>query len=215
MAKKTLKKGLLITFDGPDGCGKSTHAKLAVKLLKKEGYDVLYTREPGGTKVGNRIREVLLNLKGLKMSPLTEMLLFEASRAELVKEVISPALFMKKVVICDRFNSATLVYQGYAGQVPLKNIYDVECVSVEGMKPDLTIFLDIDADRGLRRIGKAGRDRMESKKISFHRKVRSGYLALAARDKKRIRVIKSLDKIEDTFSQVKKEVMNAVRKYKK
>ncbi len=215
MAKKTLKKGLFITFEGPEGCGKTTHSRLMAAYLRKNGYDTLYTREPGGTKVGNRIRSILLNLKGLNISPLTEVLLFEASRSAIVKEVIRPALLKKKIVICDRFNDATVVYQGYAGSVPLEHIKRIESVSMQGVKPDLTILLDIDAKKGLGKIKKSKRDRMESKKLFFHRKVRSGYLKLARENKQRIRIIKTAPAVSQTFKSVKKEVMDVVRRYKR
>lgn len=211
--KKRLKKGLFITFEGPEGCGKSTHSGLAARLLKRKGYDVLHTREPGGTRVGDGIRRILLDSKGLCISPLTEMLLFEASRAQLIKNIIKPALKKNKIVLCDRFNDATLVYQGYAGKVPLKEIKKVEEVSMGGVKPDLTILLDIDVKLGLAKIRKM--DRMESKKISFHKKVRKGYLDLARREKRRIKLVKTKEKIEDTFKAVEKEVMNVVRRYKR
>ena len=106
---KTLKKGLFITFEGPEGCGKSTHAKRIYNFLKKEGYPCIFTREPGGTFVGEKIREILLNPKHKKISPLTELLLFEANRAQIIKEVILPEVNKKKIVICDRFNDSTIV----------------------------------------------------------------------------------------------------------
>ncbi|MFC1576114.1 dTMP kinase [Candidatus Omnitrophota bacterium] len=215
MAKKSLKRGLFITFDGPDGSGKSTHARLAAKFLKKEGYDCLYTREPGGTRVGNKIRDVLLNLKRLHISALTETLLFEASRAELIRRVIKPALAKNKIVISDRFNDATLVYQGYAGHVPIHDIYKIESVSMKGQVPDFTIFFDIDAKVGLKRAGLKRKDRMERKKLSFHRAVRGGYLDLARCNKKRIKVIKTKATIDETFEIVKKEVLSVVRRYKR
>lgn len=213
MAKKTLKKGLLITFEGPERCGKSTHSKKIALFLKKKGYSVVHTREPGGTAVGDAIREVLLKKRKIFISPLAEMLLFEASRAELVKSVIRPALRAGKIVITDRFNDATMVYQGYAGGVPIKDIRKVESVSLGGVRPDLTVVLDIDISRGLRKIKTRLKDRMESKKISFHRKVRRGYLWLAAKDKKRIIVVKTEKRIEDTFLAVKEGVLRAVQKY--
>ncbi len=215
MAKKTLKKGIFITFEGPEGCGKSTHSKLMAGCLRKKGYEVVYTVEPGGTKVGSRIRKLLLNTKKIDIAPLTEMLLFEASRAELIKEVIKPALSKKKIVISDRFNAATHVYQGYAGGIPSKDICTVESVSMKGVKPDLTVIMDIDAKTGLSRIREGKKDRIESKKLAFHRKVRTGYLNLAGRDKKRIKVIRTKDKKTETFKIVKKEVMNVVRRYKR
>lgn len=209
MAKKTLRKGIFITFEGPEGSGKSTHSKLTADFLRKEGYKVQYTREPGGTNLGDRIRGVLLNSKKMAISPLTEMLLFEASRAELIKEIIKPALLEKKIVVSDRFNAATIVYQGYAGGVSLKDIEKVELVSMKGIKPDLTIVLDIDAKTGLKKIKSGKKDRMERKKLSFHEKVRRGYLDLATR-KRKIKVIKTKNTIEETFEQVKKEVMNVI-----
>ena len=210
MAKKSLKKGIFITFEGPEGSGKSTHSRLAVEFLRKEGFDVVYTRDPGGTAAGNKIRRALLHFKNLALSPVSEMLLFEASRAELVRQVIKPALRRKKIVISDRFTDATWVYQGMAGSVPLKDIKKVESVSLGGVKPDRTIILDIKAEEGLKKIKHWVRDRMESKELSFHKRVRRGYLVLARREKKRIRVIKTRDTKEDTFSRVKKEVLNAI-----
>ena len=215
MAKKILKKGMFITFEGPEGCGKSTHSKLISSYLKNSGYNVLHTREPGGTKLGDRIRDVLLNAKNLKISPLTEVLLFEASRFELIEEVIKPALRKGKIVISDRFNDATIVYQGYAGNVPLENIKQIESISLQKCIPDLTILLDISAKNGLMKIHPGKRDRMESKKISFHKKVRAGYLDLARKNRKRIKVIKTQKTKEATFTMVKEEVMNAIRRYKR
>ena len=215
MAKKNLRKGLFITFEGPEGSGKSTHSGLVASLLKKEGYDIVYTREPGGTRTGDRIRNILLNLKKLDISPLTEVLLFEASRSALVQEIIKPSLEEKKIVICDRFNDATLVYQGYAGNVPLKDIQKIESVSMQGIKPDLTIVLDIDAKKGLGKTKRQKRDRMESKALSFHKRVRSGYLSLARQEKQRIKVIKTEDTIDRTFKRVKIEVANVIRRYKR
>ena len=215
MAKKSLKKGIFITFEGPEGCGKSTHSKLAAGLLRKEGFDVVHTREPGGTGVGKRIRDILLNFKNITISPLTELLLFEASRAELIREIIKPALAKKRIVISDRFNDATLVYQGYAGGVPLREIKRIESVSIGKIKPDLTVLLDIKAEEGLKKIGIFLRDRMESKRIAFHKKVREGYLDLARQSKRRIRVIRTKDKVDATFKDVKKEVLNVVRRYKR
>ena len=213
MAKKGLKKGIFITFEGPDGCGKSTHSALAAKFLRKAGFDVVYTREPGGTAAGNRIRNILLNAKKARISPLTEVFLFEAARSELVKQVIKPALDKKKIVISDRFNDATLVYQGYAGSVPLGHIKRIEDISTSGVKPDLTVLLDIGAKKGLSKIELHKRDRMESKPLSFHDRVRRGYLDLASRDRKRIKVIKTGKTIEETFGHVEKEVACVVDRY--
>jgi len=215
VARKILKKGVFITFEGPERSGKSTHSRLAFRFLKQEGYNVVYTREPGGTPLGDQIRKVLLHSKKAKIAPIVETLLFEASRSELIKEVIAPALRKKKIVISDRFSDATLVYQGYAGSVPLSEIKKIETVSMKGIKPDLTVLLDIDARAGLKKIRRGTKDRMESKGLLFHRKVRRGYLILARGDKKRIKVIKTKDTIQATFESVKHEVMNALRRHKK
>ena len=198
MAKKTLKKGIFITFEGPEGSGKSTHAKLTADYLKKEGYDVIYTREPGGTKVGNEIRNVLLHLKDIEISPVVEMLLFEASRSEHINKIIKPALKKKKIVISDRFNDATIVYQGYAGEVPIEDVKKIESISIGNLAPDITILLDIDAKRGLGKIHRRRRDRMESKKISFHKRVRRGYLDLAKKNRIRIKIVKTKENKKDT-----------------
>jgi len=215
MAKKSLKKGIFITFEGPEGSGKSTHSKLASGFLRKEGYDVVHTREPGGTRLGDKVRDVVLNSGKITISPLTEMLLFEASRAELIKQVIKPALLRKKIVISDRFNDATLVYQGYAGSIPLRDIEKVESLSMGKIKPDLTVLLDIKAEEGLKKIRTFLRDRIESKELAFHKKVRKGYLSLARTKKRRIKVIKTKDTVELTFEKVKKELINVVRRYKR
>lgn len=214
MAKKNLKKGIFITFEGPEGCGKSTHAGLTASFLRKEGFDVVYTREPGGTKVGDRIREALLNSK-LEISPFTEMLLFEASRAELVRQIIRPALLRRKVVISDRFNDATHVYQAYAGKVSLKVIKRIESAYMKHLLPDLTVVLDIKAEDGLKKIHKWMRDRMESRELSFHKKVRKGYLNLARREKRRMKLVRTRGTKEETFKRVKSEVMNVIRRYKR
>src|SRR3989338_1270117 len=122
MPKKNLKKGVFITFEGPEGCGKSTQSKLLYEYLKRRPYNCVYTREPGGTMVGERIREILLHSKGVKISDLTELFLFEANRSQIVEELIRPNLSKNKIVICDRFSDATLSYQGYGGKILISKI---------------------------------------------------------------------------------------------
>jgi len=211
MAKKILKKSLFITFEGPEGCGKSTHAKKICAFLKNNGYDCVFTREPGGTPVGDRIRKVLLDPGHRGMGPMTEALLFEASRSVLLEEVIRPALNKKKIVICDRFSDSTVVYQGYAGRLPLREIKRLDTAATGGIKPDLTIILDVNAGTGLKRAAaKRQKDRMELKSLDFHRKVRAGFLEVARKDKKRVRVIKVRAKIEQTQAMVRGEVLKAI-----
>jgi dTMP kinase len=215
MAKKSLKKGLFITFEGTEGCGKSTQSKLLYEHLKKRGYDCIHTREPGGTKLGERIREVLLHSDGTHISDLAEMLLFEAARSQIVDEVIRPALAAKKIIICDRFADATRSYQGYGGKVPLETIERVNMTVTGGLEPDLTILLDIDTVTGLRRAKAKGIDRMEAKEVSYHKRVRSGYLKLAKRYPGRIKVIRVADLISVTQAIVRQEVEIVIQKYKR
>ncbi len=217
MAKKSLKKGLFITFEGPEGCGKTTHARHIYKYLKKEGYPVIFTREPGGTFVGEKIRGILLNPRHKNITPLTELLLFEANRTQIIKEVISPALKKKKIVICDRFNDSTIVYQGYAGStLPLKEVIAIDAMVIRSAKPNLTIMLDVNTETGLKRATKFRRkDRMESKSLAFHKRVRNGFRDLARKDKRRIRLIKVRKSVKETQDILRSEVVKLVRRYAK
>ena len=215
MANKELKRGFFITFEGVEGCGKSTHSRLLCDLLKKRAYDSLLTREPGGTKAGEEIRRILLHSDGVNISDLTELFLFEAARAQIVTELIKPGLAAGKIVICDRFSDATICYQGYAGGVDLKLIKTLNKIATGGLKPDLTILLDVDTAIGLRRAKSKGIDRMERKKFAYHKKVRAGYSKLAKIYPNRIKVIKVDGSIEDTQMIVKKEVERVIQRYKR
>lgn len=215
MAKESLKKGIFITFEGIEGCGKSTHSKLIFEYLKKLGYDCVYTREPGGTKLGEEIRKVLLSSNGVRISDLAELFLFEACRSQIVKEVIEPVLDKKKIVICDRFGDATVCYQGYGGKIDIKVIKALNRISTGNLTPDLTILIDIDTSEGLKRARKKGIDRMESKDVAYHKRVRAGYLRNAKDEPKRIKVIKMEGSIDLVQAGIKKEVDLAVRKFKR
>ena len=215
MAKKDLRRGIFITFEGPEGCGKSTHAKLLCDFLKGRSYDCILTREPGGTKVGEEIRKILLHSDGIAISDLAELFLFEAARAEIVGELIRPGLASGKIVICDRFSDATVCYQGYAGGVDLKAIETLNKVATDGLKPDLTILLDVDTSTGLRRAKAKGIDRMERKRFAYHERVRAGYLKLARIYPNRIKVIKIDGSIEDTQAIVKREAERVIQRYKR
>lgn len=216
MAKKPLKKGIFITFEGPEGCGKSTHAKLIYKFLKRQGFDCIFTREPGGTRAGNKIRNILLSPRYKYINSLTELFLFEANRAFLIEEVILPALKKKKIIICDRFNDSTIVYQGYASELALRDVIKIDSMTTHSVRPDLTILLDIDASTGLKRALRYRRkDRMESKSLTYHRRVRNGYRDLARKNKKRIRLIRVREKLEKTQSLVKKEIIKLLKRYTK
>jgi dTMP kinase len=215
LAKKDLKRGLFITFEGVEGCGKSTHSKLLFEYLKNSGYRVLHTREPGGTKVGEAVRRVLLDSPGIRISDMAELFLFEACRAQIVKEIIKPALDKGFIVISDRFSDATFSYQGYGGRVDLKAIKTLDRVATAGVAPDLTILLDIDTLEGLRRARKKGVDRMEKKDLSYHRRVRAGYLKLSKQYPGRIRKVRVFGAIAEVQAKIRSEVEFVVRRFER
>jgi dTMP kinase len=204
MAKVNLK-GAFITFEGPEGCGKSTQAKLLYERLKKLKYPVIFIREPGTTIVGEKIRSILLD-KNNKLTDKTEMLLYMAARSQIVDEVIAPALKAGQIIICDRFLDATICYQGYAGGINLSLIMQIGEFVTNKITPDLTILLDIPVEVGLRKCRVKIFDRMEAKPVIYHQKVRQGYLALAKQDPGRIKVVKVESKIKDTQEKVLKIV---------
>lgn len=182
-------KGKFITFEGSEGSGKSTHIRLLGNYLRGKGYRVVLLREPGYTDIGEKIRKILLDPKNKNMCAYSEMLLYMAARSQLVKEIILPYLRKGSIVICDRFLDSTRAYQGYAMGVSLKLIDSLGGLVSRGINPQLTIFLDIEAKKGLSRAGKT-RDRIEKRPLSFHAKVRRGYLRLARREPIRIKIVK-------------------------
>jgi len=211
MAKKTLKKGVFITFEGIEGCGKSTHSKVIYNFLRNKGFNCVYIREPGGTRIGEEIRKVLLNPRNKEMSEKTELFLFEANRAQISKELIKPSLVAGKIVISDRFSDSTTAYQGYAGKLNIEFIERISSFASSGIKPDLTIILDIAPKTGLRKVSKLRiKDRMERKKLSYHNSVRQGYKELAKKYKKRIKLIKVRNNIEKTQDLIRKEVLKVI-----
>ena len=183
-----MKKGILITLEGNEGCGKSTQIKLLHKYLKKEGHSVYLTREPGGTHIGNMVRHILLDPKNKEMSAECETLLYMASRAQLIKEVVKPKLQAGKVVLCDRWLDATLAYQGYGGGVDIQWIRELGRVVTKNVAPKVTIFMDLPVEIGLKRATSFKEaDRMEQKKILYHKKVHAGYVAIAKHEPRRIK----------------------------
>jgi dTMP kinase len=180
--------GLFITFEGGEGCGKSTQAKLLLKKLEQQNIPAVLTHEPGGTALGNELRKVLKQKGDSSISPQAELFLFAASRAQLVAEAIRPALEEGKVVICDRFTHSTVVYQGYGRGLDLTIVETVNSIATGNLKPDLTIFLDISPEQGLAR-KRSMKDRFELEDLSFHRRVREGYLRMTAAEPDRCLVI--------------------------
>jgi dTMP kinase len=179
---------LFITFEGGEGCGKSTQSRLLLEKLHQQNIPVVLTHEPGGTALGNEIRRVLKREQGIPISPQAELFLFVASRAQLVAELIRPALKEDKVVICDRFAHSTLVYQGYGRGLDLATLEMVNNMATENLQPDLAILLNISPEQGLTRKGSL-KDRFELEDLSFHRRVREGYLKMAAAEPDRWLVI--------------------------
>jgi len=195
-----MKKGFFITFEGTEGSGKSTQIRYAAQFLKKKGYTVAVLREPGGTKTSEAIRQILLNKDLKEMRPETELLLYLAARAQLVREKIEPALREGKVVILDRYEDSTLAYQGFGGGISLRLIEAFSRFVRGSTVPSLTFVLDIDTRRGLRRSGRG--DRVEQKAVSFHEKVRRGFLQLARTDPRRYVVLSTRESVTEVRKKI-------------
>ncbi|MBP7688847.1 MAG: dTMP kinase [Thermoflexales bacterium] len=178
---------LFITFEGPEGCGKTTQIKLLAEALTARGCDVLSLREPGGTSIGDQIREVLHDLRNTEMHARAEILLYNAARAQIVEQRIKPHLAAGGIVLCDRFADSTLAYQGYGRGLDLADVRHIVAFATQNLKPDLTLYLDIDVEAGLarRRIGGGEWNRMDDQTVEFYRRVREGYRALMAEEPQR------------------------------
>jgi dTMP kinase len=178
-----------ISFEGIEGSGKTTHARNLAEYLTRKGHDVMLTAEPGGTAIGNRIRGLLLDPQN-RMEPMTELLLYYASRAQHVREIIYPALLKNRIVITDRFTDSTVAYQGYARGIDLSLIAALNEIVVQDLKPSITFLLDLDAEEGLRRNRKANKeDRFELEAVEFHKRVREGFLRIAEEEHERVKVV--------------------------
>ena len=214
MEKKSLRRGLFITVEGVEGCGKSTHSRLIYRYLKGLGLPCVYTKEPGGTRIGNKIRKILLSPRNAGMDDIAELFLFEANRSQVVSEVIRPALKRKTIVICDRFYDATMAYQGYGDRLDKAIIKRMNGLATGGTRPDLTIILDINVEKGLQRARLKRRDRMEEKGLSYHNRVRKGYVDIARKEPRRVKLIPTKKRIEDTQELIRRKVLNVTGKYK-
>jgi dTMP kinase len=182
-------RGAFITFEGGEGSGKSTQIARLAERLEAAGVAYCVLREPGGTTVGELVRDLLLDPKHTGLDDTTELLLYEACRAELVSDVIEPALEAGEVVICDRFYDSTTAYQGFGRGLPLEQIAELNAIATGGLVPDRTIVLDVEPKVGIRRATRKGTDRLESEGLAFHERVRDGFLAVAEQEPGRVRVI--------------------------
>ena len=198
--------GLFISFEGIDGCGKSTQADLLRSYLESKGEQVELLREPGGTALSEQIREILLNPNNDKMDPSTESILLSASRAQLTREIIIPALERGNVVICDRYADSTLAYQGYGRGINLEWLEKLNAFATAGLKPDITLLVDLPVDEALNRMQSKSFDRIEMEGIEFLEKVRSGYLELTDRFSKRYFMIDGMETIEE----ISKKIINKI-----
>jgi dTMP kinase len=210
--EEVMGRGYFITVEGTDGSGKTTQIKLIEDYLESKNKSVVLTREPGGTKISEKIRDILLDSQNSEMGVITEMLLYASARSQLVSEVIRPSIQAGKVVICDRFVDSSYVYQGFGRGIDLKVITDINRIALEGLVPDITLFFDIDPAEALRRRSTStGLDRIEKEKMDFHKRVYNGYKKLAMLYPDRINCIDSNRSIEEIFSDVKScldELMN-------
>lgn len=194
------RQGFFVTFEGPEGGGKSTQIRHLQSALASEGFEVLLTREPGGTPISQSIRSILLDPSNTSMSSRTETLLFNAARAQLVEDIIRPALAQEKVVLCDRYADSTIAYQGYGRGQSIAELQTLWRFSTQGLTPDLTILFDLDPIEGLRRKqdgDEAEWNRMEAETLAFHETVRKGFLSLAKAEPNRWFIIDATAAVDD------------------
>lgn len=199
-----MNRGLFITFEGADGCGKTTQLNLLEKYLKDKGLDVIVTREPGAKGLGEKFREILLNYDGI-VSDRCESFLFLADRAQNIDTIVKPAVSSGKIVLCDRHIDSSVAYQGYGRGLDIQQIKNLNLLATGGMLPDLTIVFDIDIETSMQRVGN-NKDRMENSGIDFFNRVRNGYLELAKQEPDRIKVVNSTGAIDT----IQKEVIKII-----
>jgi dTMP kinase len=203
-----MNKGLLITFEGPDGSGKTTQISLLREYLSSKGFEVIYTREPGGTNISEKIRDIILDNKNSEMSAMCEALLYASSRAQLVSQVIKPALSEGKIIVMDRFVESSVVYQGIGRKLGEDNIRRINEAATDGLKPDITFLLTIPFEEGLKRKSKQKAfDRLESSGDDFHKRVYEGYMSLA----NSADYIKVID-ANRTLEEVHQDILNIIEK---
>lgn len=198
------KKGYFITFEGADGCGKTTQIELLDKFLKEKGLKTLMTLEPGASDLGKDLRQILLHYEK-PVSDEAEMFMYLADRAQHAQMIIKPALEDKKIVLCDRYTDSTVAYQGYGREGDIEQINILNKIATKGLKSDLTILFDVESEIAQSRLGKT-KDRLESQGMEFHKKVRKGYLELAKQDPQRIKVVNANRTIDEVWQDVQKIV---------
>jgi len=205
---------LFVSFEGTEGCGKTTQIRMLAEWLPAQGYDVLATREPGGTRIGDQIRHILLDPAHTEMCPAAEILLFSAARAQIVHQVIRPQLQRGGIVLCDRFADSTFAYQGYGQVLDLDALRRITHFATDGLEPDVTFYLNISVAEGLRR--KAGGDeaewnRMERKQVEYHHRVREGYLELARRNPERWVILDANAEVHTLQECIRAEILSRLR----
>ncbi len=203
---------MFITFEGPEGSGKTSQLPALLTYLQGLGYEVVCTREPGGTAISDQIREVLMSMKNQELKPRTEILLFLAARAQLVEQVIKPALQAGKIVLCDRYGDSTLAYQGYGHGLDLGILRQMLAFATDHLKPDLTLFLDLDVGIGLARKKKASEwNRMDAYELAFHNRVREGYHQLIAEEPERWVTVDATQDMETVQANLRKIIIKKLK----
>jgi dTMP kinase len=203
---------MFITLEGPEGSGKTSHIPYLVEYLRERGYTVFPTREPGGTSIGEQIREVIHDLKNVEMHPRTETLLYQAARAQIVEQVIQPRLKAGEIVLSDRYYDSTIAYQGYGHQQDLEQVRALVKYATGGLVPDLTVLLDVDVEEGLRRKKKDNEwNRLDAYTVEFHQRVRAGYLEMVKTEPKRWVVIDAGRKWDEVQSDLRTLILEKLR----
>jgi dTMP kinase len=206
---------MFITLEGPEGSGKTSHIPYLVEFFREKGHVVFPTREPGGTSIGEQIREVLHSLKNTEMHPRTETLLYQAARAQFVEQVIKPRLAMGEIVLSDRYYDSTIAYQGYGHQQDLEQVRALVRYATGGLIPDLTILLDVDVEVGLKRKQNADEwNRLDAYTVDFHRRVHAGYLEMVAQEPDRWRVVDAGREWQSVQDELRKVILENLEKTK-
>lgn len=209
-----MQKGIFITFEGNDGCGKTTISSMVYEALKQQGYPVIYTREPGGIDIAEQIRHIILDSKNTAMDARTEALLYAASRRQHLVEKVLPALEENCIVLCDRFVDSSLAYQGIGRNIGFEEIWNLNEFAIEGHMPDATVFLDVSLEVGFSRFEARGqKDRLENEAVEFHEAVARGYDMVKEKFKERMHIIDANRKIDEVYQDALHTVLEIVKDY--